>query len=204
MIIDEPMIMSISRPIKAIHKGSDIEVDTFKFLPPGPQMARGAAQMRKFFSQIQRGFMSFAAQTIGVETIQEQAQLQPGSEIESLHETYSDDEDDKVDDKDKDSKKDKTESPREAKLKQIELDVQSAVEAINVCPELDTYKMTAAFGKMMIANRRCSLKHSDDEVEGALVPLTSYLWESEIFLQDRLAATVRYCCFFGLTSCTVD
>ncbi len=184
MILDEPMEMALASPIEVSCKGDVVKADTLRFMHPGPQMARATAKMHKYFSKITKATALFVAKLNGPDKMQEQAQAQltAGSKIQSLHQELSD------------TAKD-AEKVRTARLKKIDGMVEEFSGMLDLCDDIDLYQFAVDFGKMIVDNKRCYVICGEDSVL-----LTMSLWEDKIFLKDRVAAAIRYCCFFEITS----
>ena len=193
MILDDAMEAKLARPVKVSHAGDFITVDTLVFEPPGPQMAREEVQMTRYFNEMQKEGLLFAAATAGSEGMREaveehQQQSKAGVPIEAAHKEYADG----------------SEEDRAAKLEEIEKAVKSFSGLLDLCTGIDFYKMTLDFGKMIVNNKRCKLKGKNADGADAEEMLTTHIWEQQIYLKDRLALTIRYCCFFGLTSSSLN
>lgn len=185
MILDENMEMEII-PIKISYDGDFAEVTTLVFDHPLPTMAKSTFKMRQFFIKIQNESQKviFSMEGGALKELVEEGRKQKevltaGEEVKALHEEYADG----------------SPEAKEAKLKEIEALIEGFMQMINMCEEVDFYKMTVVFGRLILDNKRCKLKRGED-----LVPLTETIWEQQIVPTDRLKAAVRYCCFFGLTS----
>lgn len=196
MILDEPMEVGLSRPVKVSHAGDFVTVDTLVFEPPSPQMAREEDKMLRYFNSMQKEVAKFAADTAGPEAMQEAVAAKAeaaaaeaaGSEITALHKEY----------------KDGDPEAKAEKLKQIEAETKAFLGFLDICTGVDFYQMSADFGKMVVNNKRCTLKGKNSEGAEVKVVMTAHIWEQQMYRKDRLNATIRYCCFFGLTSSTPD
>ena len=147
--------------------------------------------MVRYFVNMKKEVAVFAASTAGTEAMQEaaeQQQLKAAVPVEAIHTEY----------KDGDPK------AKEVKLEEIEAEVKGFLGFLDICTEIDFYQMAADFGKMIVNNKRCVLKGKNSEGGEATEMLNSDIWESKIHFKDRLNATIRYCCFFGLTSSSLD
>ncbi|MCK5019861.1 MAG: hypothetical protein KAS32_22570 [Candidatus Peribacteraceae bacterium] len=185
MILDENVILTIT-PIKVSCRalGDFIQALELVMAPPDPRMAKDVFRMRKYFTQIQVEGLKAITSMANQEDIQEEVQkkqlaLEALPENKTIHEQYADDAPDK-----------------EEKLTKIESTIEALNSMMALCVDVDFYKMTQDFGKLLINNKRCTLK----DKEGNSEPLNLAIWENEIQPQERLDAAVRYCCFFGLTS----
>lgn len=180
MILDEPMVMPLSKPIKVSFNGDDAIVDSIEFKPPFPHMAKDTFKMKRYFNQIQKEAMSFASSINQTSKEAATQQLHAGDPIKAVHESY----------------KDGDEQSKQDKLADIEETIEGFTQLLVMCNTVDLYQMTVDFGKMVIAHNRCNLKG-----EGSIsVIMTSSLWEQNVQPDDRLIAAIRYCCFFGLVS----
>lgn len=185
MIIDEPVVIGIE-PLKVSCTGIGdfIKATELVMSPPSPRMAKDTFRMRKYFTQIQKEGLRTITEMAGQESIQEQIEskqlsLEAMPESKAVHEEYADDNPDK-----------------EEKIAKIESTIEGLNQMISICVDVDWYKMTQDFGKLLINNKRCTLRDS----EGNTTAMNNAIWENEIPAQVRLDAAVRYCCFFGLTS----
>lgn len=190
MILDEPMRMEIKRSFQASFKGEFFDVKFLEFQHPTPEMARETFRMVSYFNAMNKEAASFAIGVAGNEALQDVAKQNrvAGSPIVSLHKEFADDDS----------------AAKEAKLKEIEESIETTMQILSMCDGVDLYKMTNDFGKMVIENNRCFAKLATDNDGEESIPMTLGLWEKYMDYKERLWATVRYCCFFGLTSSMID
>ena len=182
MILDENMEMDIKVPFKVSSQGiTGVEAKTLIFLPPQPRMAKDTSMLVRYFKQIQREVAEFTIKTQGLENIRGQAEavLEAGNPVGALHEIYEDG----------------SPEAREAILADINEAVDNFRQSIDVCTSVDDYQMTADFGMAMINNKRCMVSCGESKIL-----LTRSIWENQVDFKERLEATIRYCCFFDLTS----
>jgi len=188
VILDELMEMPLKKTVKISCDGDFGQADTFHFKHPHPEMAKESFRMVRYFNQIQKEVVKAIASTASMDELKDRAEaekaLVAGGAVESIHEEY----------------KDGDAEGEAKKLKAIEEHVKEYTEMIGLCDGVDLYKMTSDFGKMVINNKRCLLKGKGTEGQEITAPLTPSLWEQQIDFKDRMAATIRYCCFFGLIS----
>lgn len=185
MILDETLEIKIS-PITISHKGDNVKVDTLELNHPLPSMAKQTYKLRRFFVQMGNESQEILSKMGGdalrelVEEGRKQKEaLEAGKEVLALHEEYKEDDPEN----------------RDAKLKDIDILVVGYMQMVNTCVDVDFYKMITIFGKLLLDNQLCVLKCGDSSQI-----LTNHIWEQQIEPDDRLKATVRYCCFFGLIS----
>jgi hypothetical protein len=190
MILDEHLEMVVKRPFKVSSGGDFFQAKTLDLLPPTPRMARETFKMVRYFNSMNKEVATFAMGVAGEAAIQDAAaqKIEAGSPVASLHEEYKDDDP----------------AAREAKLQEIEKNIEFTTQMLSMCDGIDLYKMTTDFGKMVIGNNRCFIKCSEDGGEEKTEVMTFSLWENDVDYKERLAITIRYCCFFGLTSSTID
>ena len=187
MILDEKFDMPIARPVRISHGGGFVVADTFVFHPPQPKMAKAVFGMSRYFSEIQKEAAKFLSEAMPqqvADQAKETLSQDAGTPVEALHEKY----------------KDNDPAAREAKLKDIEESIDAIKQVLGMCSGVDLYQMTLDFGKMISAHRRGHFKGKDKASQDATVDITLGMWESEVDYRDRLEATLRYCCFFDLTS----
>lgn len=185
MIIDENFEYIIGRSFKVSSKGNFFDAKTLEFLPPQPQMAREIFKLGEYFRAINKEAAVFLSSMSDSDAIKEaQAQrVSSGSAVEAIHQQY----------------KDGDEAAKEAKLQEIEDTISSTTQILNMCSGIDLYALVTDFGKMVIYSHKCFIKGGDAGSEFS-EPMTMSLWENNVDPKDRLAAAIRYCCFFGLTS----
>lgn len=192
MILDESMKMKLGTPVKFSSSGDFAKGDTLIFEHPRPDMARDTYKMNQYFAQIQREGAKAFAEMAGAKSQemvdQVSAKLEAGTNITALHEEY----------------KDGDPEAKKVKLQKIEEEFKGFSVILGMCGELDLYKMTTDFGKMIVSGDRCKVKGLNSEGTEAIENLSFTLWDQVIDTQDRVEAMLRYCCFFGLTSCLAE
>ena len=185
-ILDEPIVVPISL-IQVSCKGDFIKTKSMRLEPPTPRMAKDTFRMKKYFTKIQKEGAKALLELADKEGLIEQAkqqqlELKAGEDVKKLHEEYSDDN-------------------KDDKLAKIEESIGGITQILELCDGIDLYQMTADFGKLLFNNGRCKLLEDvAEDVKGREQPLDVSIWEQQIKAEDRLAAAIRYCCFFGLTS----
>ena len=190
MILDEALEYDIIKPFKISSGGDFVQATKLELLPPTPQMARDTFKLNNYFSAMNKEVAAFAASMADTESIQEARaqQIVSGAPVESIHVVY----------------KDGDPAAKDSKLKEIEAEVKQIASYLSMCEKIDLYAMVTDFGKMVTYNRKCFVKALSDSGSEVSEPLTMGLWENNIEAKDRLQATIRYCCFFGLTSSMID
>ena len=186
MILDENFDLEIKKAFKFSSKGDFLTAKMLEFLPPQPNMARETFKMGQYFSAMNKEVASFVSSMTNTEAIknaQEQKVLS-GKAVEAIHEEY----------------KDGDKAEKERKLQEIEADIDLTTQMLNMCGNIDLYALVTDFGKMVVYAHRCFIKAVDDDSKEKTEPMTMSLWENNVSAKDRLAAAIRYCCFFGLTS----
>lgn len=193
MILDEPMEMAVSKKVRFSSGGGFAEADKLIFDPPKPSMARDLFKINRYFNKMQQEVAGVVSKMAGtdVSALKEEVEvlkLQAGGDVKSLHIEYADDDP----------------AAKEAKLKEIEELITGFSQMFEMCAEVDFYKMTCDFGAMVVNNALCKLSGKPkDPADGegeVTAPMTMSLWNDSIDYKDRLAAVLRYSCFFGLTS----
>jgi hypothetical protein len=183
MIINEPFEMPINVPVKGSSSGDFFNATTFVFYPPKPRMAQDLFLMRKYFNQMTRDLTKLVMQE-HKDSIQT---LQAGVEVKSLHEEFS--EPDNSDD-----------AKKAAKLAEIEDRYNNFCQAIPMVETVDFFQFTKDFGRMISTNSLCSIKGLDSLGVEKKAKMIESLWLNDVDIDDRIRATIRYCCFFVLTS----
>ena len=183
MILDEELELKLKSPFKVSSGGDKADASIIVLKPPYPAMAKDIFKIKKYFSIMQKEAAAFAS-NIHKEAIQEAAPVLGTGNIESLHENYDD----------------SKEKNRDELLKEIEETTEGFLSLVDLCSDVDFYKMTVDFSKMVINNNRCYIKAIN--VDGVEVKenMTITIWEQQVSTEDRLDAVIKYSCFFGLTS----
>ncbi len=195
MILDESFDYKIKSPFQISSKGNFLTAKTLEFQPPNPIMAKETFKMSRYFSDMNKEVAAFASSITDSDAIKEaqeqklqkQQQVLPGSDIEAIHEEY----------------KDGDAEAKEKKLQQIEENIDSTTEMLNMCANIDLYALVTDFGKMVIYAHKCFIKAENSDGSEKTEPMTISLWENNVSAKDRLAAAIRYCCFFDLASSSV-
>lgn len=185
MILDENFEMKIT-PVKVSHAGDFVMVDTLEFRPTSPKMAKAMFTMKRHFSRIQKEALASLTKIMGTQELKDQQalSLEAGEPSKALHEQYADDD----------------EAAREQKLKDIDIAIEEINHLIDMSTDVDLFKVTEDFSKMVIDNKRCLLKGKDAQGNDFTENMTASVWSQQIEPDDRVSITVRYCSFFGLTS----
>ena len=136
MILDENFEYEIKRPFQVSSKGEFFTAKTLEFLPPLPSMAKETFKLGRYFSAMNKEVASFVSSMADSEAVKEaQAQkISSGSNVEAIHEEY----------------KDGDEASKAAKLKEIEEDITTTTQLLNMCSNVDLYALVTDFGKMVI------------------------------------------------------
>ena len=192
MILDETFEYEIKRPFQVSSKGDFFFAKTLEFLPPQPQMAKETFKLGRYFSAMNKEVAAFASSVSDSTAVSEarEAQAQKivsGSNVEAIHEEYKDDDPE----------------AKEAKLQEIENAIDSITQMLDMCDGVDLYALVTDFGKMVIYSHKCFIKGMGTNESEFTEPMTRSLWENNVDPKDRLAAAIRYSCFFGLTSSLV-
>ena len=187
MILDELLEVKIA-PITISHGGDRVKVDTLALKHPTPMMAKYTFKMRSYFVRMQKEAEKALLGALNPESLKEMQTiaLQSGTEVKATHKEYADGDPES----------------RESKLAEIAESEKHYMALTNSCVEVDFNAMINDFGTMLLDNKRCHIRCNEDGATEDLEPLTINIWSDLIDPQDRLEATIRYCCFFGLTSNT--
>jgi len=181
MIIDEPFELAITPIAKVSCNGEFFEGTILVFQPPKPRMAQDLFKLRAQFNQINR---EVADMILKQSTeVPSAPTVEAGSPVEAVHEQYAE----KGDNTDQ--------AKREKLLEEIEGQYRQYLQIMGILKEVDLFKLTSDFGKMIVNYNLCKVKGKENQTA-----LTSGLWSDSVAIHDRVRATVKYCCFFGLTS----
>lgn len=189
MILDEPMEIKLATPAKFSVSGDFAKGTHLVFSPPRPDMSRETYKMIQWITKIQKQGMLLLASATNpdVDKLRENPppKLEAGVEVKALHEKYDDGK----------------EENREEILKQIEEEFESVSNILGMCDDIDLFRMTTDFGRMIANSKTGKIKGEREDGAEVATALTLTLWDQSVGIHDRVEAVLRYCCFFDLTSC---